>query len=422
MLLSFAGMWVSALGWACVGALAALALLVLAEGRGLPRGSVAWERLAPKRLSLGEPEPLRDRFTSRVAFPLEVEIRDSPPADISFAPEQAPALRLEPHSTVELTFKATGMRRGERQLPAPTLRVGRPGGLALRQWAEAQGSLLRVSPNVARLRRYEILRQSRALSGFGLHSARRAGLGAEFDHLRVFSQGDDLRRVNWKATARRGFPVTQVVRMERDQSVLIALDLSHWMGVSAGRLSRLDYAVDAALFLAHVARRGGDRVGLALFAHELLALVPPSAQPGQEQRLLEVLSGVEPRPVHASYRNLARGLLARRLRRSLLVVLSEPIDDESGAELQRALVALGARHVPLAVSLQDPALHAAARQVPATTLQLCSRLAAGEVREARAERLRRLQQRGVASLDLLPQDLAVGVVNRYLDLKARRVL
>ena len=163
-------------------------------------------------------------------------------------------------------------------------------------------------------------------------------------------------------------------------------------------------------------------MGLALFAHELLALVPPSAQPGQEQRLLEVLSAAEPRPLHASYRNLARGLLARRLRRSLLVVLTEPIDDESGAELQRALMALGARHVPLAVSLQDPSLQSAARQVPATTLEMCSRLAAGEVREARAERLRRLQQRGVSSLDLLPEDLAVGVVNRYLDLKARRAL
>ncbi len=421
-LLSLLGTVLPAAGWACVGALVALALGVWIDGASLPAGCVRFERAAPKRLSLGEPEPLDDRLENRTGSTLLVEWRDAPPAELRLAPERRAPLRLEPRQALVVRSQATATRRGARLLPAPVLRVGRPAGLALRQWPEPGETRLLVSPNVERLRRYEVLRQRRALQGFGVHVARQAGLGSEFDHLRHYTPGDDVRRIHWKATARRGTPVSQVVRLERDQSVIVAVDVSHWMGVAAGDLTRLDYAVDAALFLAHVARRGGDRVGLALFGHELLALLPPSAQPGQAQRLLDALSAAEPRPVHASYRNLARGLLARRLRRSLLVVLSEPVDEEAGEELRRALVALQGRHVPLAVSFQDPALQATLGAVPADVPALCQRLAAGEVAEARAERLRRLQQHGLASLDVLPRDLAVSLVNRYLALKERRAL
>lgn len=421
-LLSLAGAVVPAAGWACVGALVALGLGVWIDGSSLPAGCVRFERTAPKRLSLGEPEPLDDRLENRSGSTLLVEWRDAPPAELRLQPERRMPLRIEPRQALVVRSQATATRRGARLLPAPVLRVGRPAGLALRQWAEPGETRLLISPNVERLRRYEVLRQRRALQGFGVHVARQAGLGSEFDHLRHYTPGDDVRRIHWKATARRGTLVSQVVRLERDQSVIVAVDVSHWMGVAAGDLTRLDYAVDAALFLAHVARRGGDRVGLVLFGHDLLALLPPSAQPGQAQRLLDALSAAEPRPVHASYRNLARGLLARRLRRSLLVVLSEPVDEEAGEELRRALVALQGRHVPLAVSFQDPALQATLSALPADVPGLCQRLAAGEAAEARTERLRRLQQHGLASLDVLPRDLAVALVNRYLALKERRAL
>lgn len=421
-LLSLAGALLPALGWACVGALLAVALGVWWDGRTLRSDCVELARVVPKRISLGERERIRDRLSNRTGASLLVEVRDGAPADVELEPERRPTLLLPAHGSAEQAFSVLVRRRGPHALPPALVRVRRPGGLAVRQFSLAGETPLSVYPNLARLKRYEVLRQRRALAGFGIHPARRAGLGAEFDHLRLYARGDDLRRVHWKATARRGFPVSQVVREERDQSVLIALDVSHWMGVSAGALSRLDYAVDAAVFLAHVARRSGDRVGLALFAHELLALLPPSAQPGQERRLLAALAPVEPRPVHVSYRNLARGLLARRLRRSLVVVLSEPIDEESGGELARALRALGGRHVPLAVSLADPELSRASGIAPASADELCVRLAAGELRAARAERVRRLQQQGVHTLDVLPQDLALGLVNRYLELKSRRAL
>jgi uncharacterized protein (DUF58 family) len=204
------------------------------------------------------------------------------------------------------------------------------------------------------------------------------------------------------------------------------------MGISAGVLSRLDHAVDAALFLAHVARQSGDQVGLALFGHEVTTFLAPSAKHGQIHHILQALGPVQPRPVHPSYRNLARYVLSRRLRRSLIVVLTEPADPESARELTAALAALRARHLPLAVGLQDPTLAALAGQDPEDVLGLCRRLAAGEVQEERAHRLQAQREHGLGAgpfrglglqtLDVLPEDLSVSLVNRYLDLKVRGAL
>ncbi len=422
LLLSLGGAVLPALGWACVGALVALAVAVAFDGRGLPADAVVWRRVLPLRASLGEAEPIVDVLESRVPFALDVRVADALPADVRREPPGPADLRLGPRARVELRFCVVAARRGERELQAPFLTLARRLGLGLRRVSAGPPSRLRVSPNVARLKRYEMLRQKRALSGFGLHVAQQSGLGAEFDHLRLFGRGDDYRRIHWKATARRGRPITQVTRVERDQSVLLAVDVSHWMGLSAGTLSRLDHAVDAALFLAHVAARSGDRVGLCLFAHDVLALVPPSSRPGHARRILDVLTAAETQPVHPSYRNLARHLLARRLRRSLIVVLSEPVDDESAGELRTALFALQGRHVTLAVSLRDPALEEATQATPADVAGLCRRLAAREVQDERAERQRRQHERGIHGLDVAPDGLAVALVNRYLDLKSRGAL
>ncbi len=416
------GALLPAAGWACVGGLLALLVAVALEGARLPREVFGVRLLAPPRLSLGEQEPLTLRLESRADVPLEVQVVLAAPPDMDLTAASAGPVTLPARSAVDLPFVAVAHRRGERTLVPPLVRFGRPGGLAERQLEVGETVTLTVSPNVARLRRYDLLRQARALSSLGLHTQRYAGLGEEFDHLRVYNRDDDQRRIDWKATARRGVPISRMVRVERGQSVLLAVDVSHWMGVRAGALSRLDHAVDAALFLAHVARRAGDQVGLVLFAHEVTGFLPPSARPGQIRRIVDALTRVEPLPVHPSYRNLARHLLKRRLRRSLVVVITEPPDPESADELLAASTVLRRRHLPLPVSLRDPAVAAMAAADPDGPDALCRRLAAREVEEERTQRTRAQRERGLQAIDALPGELSVGLVNRYLELKGRGAL
>ncbi len=416
---SLLGVLWSPAGWACVGALAALSAAVLADGLRLPREPLRWQRRVPARLSLHEPEGVVDPLQNLQPFPLEVRVAEAGPEDLRLEPSMSPVFQLPAHGEGAFPFTVTALRRGEVRLSRPTLRTGRVGGLAVRQGPCGSETALKVFPNVARLGRYEALRQARALSALGIHRIRQAGLGTEFDHLRSYTRDDDFRRIHWKATARRGTPITKIVRTERGQSVLLALDVSHWMGVSAGPLSRLDYAVDAALFLAHAVQRTGDRVGLALFSNEVSCFLAPSAKPGQMRRILEALYAVSPDPVHPSYRNLARHLLARRIPRSLVVVLTEPPDPESAGELVKALAAFRRRHLPLVVGFQDPSLADVAAALPTDLTELCRRLAARELMQERGQRLRVQRQHGLETLDVLPEALSVSLVNRYLELKRR---
>lgn len=416
------GAVVPVLGLACVAALGVLVLLVLREGLALPHDPLSLERHLPPRVSHGVFEPLREQVTSRAVFPLVVRLAQASGGELEVEPRLSSPLSLAPRGAAVFEFRLRAPRRGERTLPRPVARWGRPGGLAERQGPIGAPLAVKVSPDVARLRRYDALRQARALQALGLHRSRYAGLGEEFDHLRQHGREDDFRRIDWKATARRGVPMARVVRQERGQTVILAVDASHWMGLAAGERSRLDLAVDAALFLAHVALDSGDQVGLAVFASDLLRFVPPSSHPGQARRLLEALATLEAQPVHVSYRNLARALLARRLRRSLVVVFTEPPDATGGEEAARALGALAPRHLPLAVSLADPAEAAAAAAEPQDALGLSRRLAAGELIAEREALLARLERRGVRCLNARPDELSPAVVNRYLELKSRGAL
>ncbi len=419
---SLLGVAWSPAGWACVGLLGLLAAAVLAEGLLLPRQVPTLTRRPPRQLSLDEPEEASTLCENAQRMALEIRLLETWPEGLVAEAIGPETLLLPPGGSAQFQVRLRSPRRGELRWGPPLVRWGRAGGLAVRQDLGQGETVLRVLPNVARLKRYEILKQARALSALGIHRTRQSGLGVEFDHLKPYGADDDLRRIHWKATARRGLPVSQVVRMERGQCVLLAVDLSHWMGVAAGELTRLDYAVDAALFLAHVAARSGDRVGLVLFAEEVLDFLPPSSRPGQVRNMLETLYAVRPRPVHPSYRNLARHLLTRRLPRSLVAVLSEPPDDESVRELNASLGVLKPRHLPLHVGLKDPGLQGKMDAEPAGLEQLCLRLAAREAAQERAQRLQSQALRGLGTLDVLPKDLSVSLVNRYLALKSSGTL
>ena len=406
-------------GWLFVSGLGALGLAVILEGRRLPRDAVSVRRRVPGQISLNEPEQIVDEVRSHCTYPIEVRVSQSSSGHVTAEPTLSAVVPLPPLGRTEFNLTATVSRRGESLLSRPMLRIGRPQGLAVRQFPCGEEAKLHVFPNLARLKRYEVLRQARALSAYGIHRSQYAGLGTEFDHLRTFGRDDDFRRIHWKATARRGYPIVQVVRAERGQSVMLAVDVSHWMGISAGELTRLDYAIDAALFLAHVALKAGDRVGLMLFASEVVHFLAPSSRPGQIRRMIESLYVTHPQPVHPSYRNFARHVLSQRLRRSLITVITEPPDLESSQELTSALAALRPRHVPLCVGLRDPVVERTAASIPEDMDELCRRLVSREVLEQRDQRLREQRRKGLKTLDVLPSELSISLVNRYLELKTQ---
>ncbi|MFN2570396.1 MAG: DUF58 domain-containing protein [Gemmatimonadales bacterium] len=296
-----------------------------------------------------------------------------------------------------------GLGRHRRRLPLPWDVVVYPPLVSVR---------LRASVAEA-LRRREI----------GSKPIRQLGEGRLFESMREWVPGDDLRHIDWKATARRGKVITRQYEAERRQQVLLVLDTGRLMtaDVAAG-VARLDFAVQAALELAYAAAQYDDNVGIMTFADGVQHFVAPERGRTGVRRILDVLAEVQPKLVEPDYPGAFRYLAARNRKRALTVLFTDVIDRFASDALVANVATLRPRHLPLAVTLRNPELDAVAVQRPVTPRDAFRKAAAEELLHAREEALGHMRRAGVLVIDVTPERAAQAVVAKYLDLKRRGTL
>ena len=254
----------------------------------------------------------------------------------------------------------------------------------------------------------------------GLKAIRKLGEGRLFESLREWVPGDDLRHIDWKATGRRGKVITRQFEAERRQHVLLVLDLGRLLTAEiAGGVSRLEYVVRAALELAYAAVQHDDNVGVMAFADGVQHFVAPQRGRLALKRVLDVLARVEPRLVEPDYPGAFRYLAARNRKRALTVLFTDVIDRFASDALVANVASLRPRHLPLAVTLQNPELNQVAALRPVAAHDAFRKAAAEELLRAREEALGRMRRAGVLVLDVPPARAAEAVVAKYLDLKRR---
>ncbi len=253
------------------------------------------------------------------------------------------------------------MKRGRFDFGDLHVRVRGPLGLVLHERRFPAARSVPVYPDLRGASRLLLSGAALDLVNLGLRQLRRDGRGSEFARLRDYAQGDSVREVDWKATARRTRPVTRVMESERSQSILICVDAGRSMAAQVDGLTKLDHAVNAALFLAFVAVRNGDRVGLAVFADGVKAYLAPAAGRLQYRKILDTLYATTPSLTYVDYLALFKELNVRLTRRSLLCVFTDFLDEEQASSMVAPLHRLARRHVPLCLSVRhragDPAAH-----------------------------------------------------------------
>ena len=206
---------------------------------------------------------------------------------------------------------------------------------------------------------------------------------------------------------------------ERAQPLVVCLDHGRLMGIGAGELTKLDHAINAALLLVHVALRSGDRAGMLAFSDTVTDTLPPRAGTAQLRRFLDATRPILPGETEADYDD-ALGFFSRwQTRRSLVVIFTDVLDPDQGKALIRQCVRLRRRHLPLVVTVRDPALDDAANTVPRTGDDAYARAVAGGLIADRDDTLRLLRSSGVETIDADARTLSPRLVNRYLDLKRR---
>ncbi|HEU4675718.1 MAG TPA: DUF58 domain-containing protein [Motilibacteraceae bacterium] len=307
-------------------------------------------------------------------------------------------------------------RRGDRPAGPVTVRAVGPLGLAARQGSHRAPWTVRALPPFT-ARRHLPARLARLRELDGRAAVRTRGQGTEFDALRDYVAGDDVRSIDWRATARRGGVVVRTWRPERDRHVLVVLDTSRTAAGRVGDAPRLDAAMDAALLLAALATRAGDRVDLLAFDRRVRARVEGASAADVLPSFVQAMAPLEAELVEADMRALVSTVLARTSRRSLVVLLTglDPAPLEEG--LLPVLGQLVRRHQLLVAGVADPRVAelAAGR---GTAAAVHGAAAAERELTRRALVAAELARHGVEVVDALPEDLAPALADRYLDLKA----
>ena len=378
------------------------------------------QRSLPGNLPLGRWSDVQLRIEHDYSQAMHLELFDHLPA--AMACEQLPLhIELQPQRHTECSYRVRPLQRGHFHFPRCELLLPSPLGLWRgRRLLELPGET-RVYPDFARLQGGQMMAVDNWLSQLGVRQHQRRGLGMEFHQLRDFRDGDTLRQIDWKATARKRTPIAREYQDERDQQIVFLLDCGRRMRSQDGELAHFDHALNACLLLSYVALRQGDAVGLATFASAQQRFLAPVKGQAQLSALLNSVYDLQSSQQPADYSAAINQLLARQRRRALVVLVTN-LRDEDDEELLAALKRLGRQHRVLLVSLREEVLDSL-RQAPVqdyeSALSYCGSVA---YLNARASLHERLAAQGVPVLDARPSELGPELVGQYLAWKKAGVL
>jgi uncharacterized protein (DUF58 family) len=396
------------------------------------RQATQWQldlaRICEEKLSIGRDNAIRLTLAVTKAPSLKkitpLQLRDGTPASFKVADLNPLSVALLPQLATELTYLVFPPRRGSFRWTPVSLRLCSPWGLSWRSWQIPVETVVDVYPDLIGLRMLSI-RLSLENSG-NLQRRHKVG-GTEFAELREYTVGDDIRFMDWKATARRQRPIVRLLEPEREQPLLILLDRGRLMTAQVAGLSRFDWALNAALSLAMAGLRRGDRVGVVVFDKTIHTWIAPTPGMGHLSQILERLNTIEPARTETDYVGVTAQVLNQYHRRALVVMLTDIVDEIASQDLLVAMGRLSPRFLPLCVALRDPQVDAQAKpnvdfNRPSELNKvepLYTQAVALDLLHQRKVAFAKLRQQGTLILDAPAPQVSEQLVNQYLRVKAR---
>jgi uncharacterized protein (DUF58 family) len=403
--------WATLLGWL---ALVAAGVIVDLVRAGSPKALVL-QRDPPQSLRLGESVDVRLRVTNSGPRPVRGVLRDAWQPSAGAGADRHP-LDVPPAERRTVTTRLTPTRRGDRPADRVTVRSFGPLRLAARQRSLVVPGRVRALPPFTS-RRHLPSRLARLRELDGRASVQVRGQGTEFDSLREYVPGDDVRSIDWRATARSQQVVVRTWRPERDRRVLLVLDTSRTSAGRVGDAPRLDAAMDAALLLAALASRAGDRVDLLAADRRVRARVQGQTGARLLPALVEAMAPLEPELLEADWTAIVGAIRARTSQRCLVVLLTalESASVEEG--LLPVLPQLTRHHQVVVASVTDPAV----TELATGRGDADAVYSAAAAQRTLADRVRMaavLDLLGADVVDAVPDQLPPALADRYLALKA----
>ncbi|HUB62744.1 MAG TPA: DUF58 domain-containing protein [Puia sp.] len=383
------------------------------------RQPVEVERIVADRFSNGDENVVRLAIRNRYPFPVRLQIIDEVPEQFQL---RNFVLRAELKAGAEgaLEYRLRPVQRGEYVFHAINVYIKSPFQLIVRRKIIAAETMVRVLPSFRALKQFDLLAMSRNLAESGSKRMRKLGQSLEFEQIKEYVTGDDLRSLNWKATARRGGELmVNNFTDEKSQQVYCLIDKGRVMKMPFGGMSLLDYAINATLVLCRVALVRQDKAGLLTFSDQVGTFLPAGRKTTQMSHILEILYNQQTRFQETDYEKLYAIVRTRITQRSLIVLFT---NFESLAGLQRQLPyirSIARQHLVLVVFHENTGLDQLRKMEAETIEDVYTQTIAEKFAYEKRLIVKELQQHGVATILTAPENLTVATVNKYLEIKAR---
>lgn len=379
------------------------------------------ERRLPRKLSIGRDNPVEIVVTNSSHRPLSLELVDEFPAEFSGDGRNI-SLELAQRSSRSCSYTVKPQRRGCYFFNRTVVRFRGLLELVVFQQEYGEACQVEVYPDIAAISRFELRMKRGQLAEAGLVTERRRGCGSDFESLREYVKGDEFRRIDWKASARKNKLITREFQSEVNQSVLVVIDCSRSMGAVVDNLTLLDHAVNSALIMGYQVMKKGDRIGLLAFSDRPHVFLPPGRGKAHFYSYIRHLYAIAANRVEPDYETVLRAISATRLRRSLLMVITDLTSGEAVNKMLSAAPMISRKHLTAVVSVLDPKLREIADAVPDNVDAVYDKVVARTMIERVAGLSRHIEKIGIATMLVTPQQLNSKLLSHYLQIKLRSQL
>jgi uncharacterized protein (DUF58 family) len=377
------------------------------------------KRIMADRLSNGDENRITLQITNRMPFELQLEIIDELPVQFQnrdwILQQHFKALQQK-----EIVYAVRPTERGEYHFGNIIIYIKSLLGLLMRRFDIEAETTVPVYPSFMQLRKYELLSQTTIQLEHGNKRMRKIGHSMEFEQIKEYVRGDDIRTINWKATARRSAIMVNNFTDEKSQQVYCLIDKGRLMKMPFNNLSLLDYAINSSLVLSNVCLQKQDKVGLITFANKIGTILAADRKPLQKANILQLLYNQETDFLESDYEMLYLQIRSRIKQRSLLILFAN-FESLSGLKRQlNYLKSIAKHHLLMVVFFENTELKQLSTQNAANIEDVYVKTIAEKFAFEKRLIVKELSNNGILSILTSPENLTVNTINKYLELKARQ--
>lgn len=387
----------------------------------LSKEPVAYTRNVNERLNLGDKNNVVITVQNKTNQPLVFRLIDGFPVEMQNRSTYFSAILL-PKKSKQFTYEFIPKKRGEIVFDSPLFLISSFFNLVVRKYEVSDSQITKVYPSILQLKKYELLVFHQQKINSGIKRLRRLGNNSEFEQIKGYVQGDDLRTINWKATSRVSTLMVNKFQEEKSQSVYCILDKSRSMQMEFEELSLLDYSINSILVLSNIMLKNGDKTGLITFSDKMGAQVPAEKTNGHMRQILESLYNQQTEFKEPNFQLLYQTIRNTIKTRSLIVLFT---NFETEAALNRAMPILrriNQKHVLVTVLFQNNDLEVMSFQKPHSIREVYQSIVTEQMIELKSKLAFQLNQNGIQTILTLPDNLSIKSINKYLELKAKGMI